>query len=474
MAKEPQPLYGPGIRVDVSRALTQIIRHGRTIEWVRANRLPWLSTPLHQQLLYGTLRHYLYLEKLVASHLKKPLKAKDLDIKHLMLVGAYQLLHTQIAAHAAINESVSATKTLGKTWAKGLVNAILRNIQRQSQSRLLPEGNPRLEHPDWMADKLTDQYPDKAAELMAANSQRAPMSLRINTCVTSTQDYKNQLEAAAIGYTEGPWPEALVLDHPQPASDLPGWSRGECAVQDLAAQSAGQIMMQLLSSNVVENGALRLLDACAAPGGKLFHIKEALTAAGLRHQLYALDNKAKRLDDIAHIGARLGHSTHLQKRKPISDDRQKIIAEDSIVLGCADAGESPLPFTQAFDAILIDAPCSGSGTIRRNPDIRLLLTPGALQQMPPQQKRLVQNLWQHVKPGGTLVYSTCSVFAEENDQVIHSFLDKNKDAQVIPLRLDLDLVRPTEYGLQLLPTNVLTDGFYYCALSKMPRLVSSS
>ena len=194
-----------------------------------------------------------------------------------------------------------------------------------------------------MADKLTDQYPDKAAELMAANSQRAPMSLRINTCVTSTQDYKNQLEAAAIGYTEGPWPEALILDHPQPASDLPGWSRGECAVQDLAAQSAGQIMMQLLSSNAVENGALQLLDACAAPGGKLFHIKEALTAAGLRHQLYALDNKAKRLDDIAHIGARLGHSTHLQKHTPISDDRQKIIAEDSIVLGCADAGESPLP-----------------------------------------------------------------------------------------------------------------------------------
>ena len=187
-----------------------------------------------------------------------------------------------------------------------------------------------------------------------------------------------------------------------------------------------------------------------------------------------MDNKAKRLDDIAHIGERLGHSTHLQKHTPISDDRQKIIAEDSIVLGCADAGESPLPFTEAFDAILIDAPCSGSGTIRRNPDIRLLLTPDALQQMPPQQQRLIQNLWQHVKPGGTLVYSTCSVFAEENDQVIHSFLVKNKDAQVIPLRLDLDLGHPTEYGLQLLPTNALTDGFYYCALSKMPHPASSS
>ncbi len=473
MAKEPQPVHGPGARVDVSRALTQIIRHGRTIEWIRANRLQWLSTPLHQQLLYGTLRHYLPLEGLVASHLKKPLKAKDLDVKHILLVGAYQLLHTQIAAHAAINESVSATKALGKTWARGLVNAILRNIQRQSQSRPLPEGDPRLEHPDWMADKLTNQYPDRATELMAANSQRAPMSLRINTCATSTLDYKNELEAAAIGYTEGPWPEALILDDPQPASDLPGWSRGECVVQDLASQGAGQIMMQLLSSNAVEKEALRLLDACAAPGGKLFHMKEVLTAAGIRHQLYALDNKAKRLDHIEHIGERLGHRTHFQKHNPVSDDRQKIIAEDSIVLGCADAGESPLPFTEEFDAILIDAPCSGSGTIRRNPDIRLLLTPDALQQLPPQQQRLIQNLWQHVKPGGNLVYSTCSVFAEENDQVIHSFLVTNKDARVIPLRLDLDLGHPTEYGLQLLPTNALTDGFYYCALSKMPHPASS-
>lgn len=474
MAKEPQPVHGPGARVDVSRALTQIIRHGRTIEWVRANRLQWLSTPLHQQLLYGTLRHYLSLEGLVASHLKKPLKAKDQDIKHLLLVGAYQLLHTQIAAHAAINESVSATKTLGRTWAKGLVNAILRNIQRQSQSGPLPAADPRLEHPDWMADKLIDQYPDRAAELMAANGQRAPMSLRINTCVTSTQDYKNQLEAADIGYTEGPWPESLILDHPQPASDLPGWSRGECAVQDLAAQSAGQIMMQLLRGNTYEQGALRILDACAAPGGKLFHLKETLTAAGLKHQLYALDNKAKRLDDIALIGERLGHRTHFHQPTLISTERQEMIAEDSVVLGCADAGKSPIPFAESFDAILIDAPCSGSGTIRRNPDIRLLLTPDTLQQLPLQQHRLLQNLWQHVKPGGNLVYATCSVFAEENDQVIHSFLVKNKDAQVVPLRLDLDLGSPTQYGLQLLPTNALTDGFYYCALSKMPQLASAS
>ncbi len=473
MAEATQTTQRPNARVDVSRALTQIMRHGRTLEWIRGNRSQWLATALHQELLFGTLRHYLSLQALVGSHLKKPLKPRDLDIMHVILVGAYQLNYTQIAEHAAINECVTASKALGKAWAKGLINAVLRSIQRQSLSESAQVSDPRGEHPDWMADLLTNQYGDDATQLMAANNQRAPMTLRINPCVISTADYKGQLKAAAINFTEGPWPEALTLEQPQPAADLPGWHGGACAVQDLGAQCASQIMMQLLTDHATGDGALRLLDACAAPGGKLFHLKERLTVAGIAHRLYALDNKANRLADLARIGRRLGHRTEEYHDQHSEDtNHQDDGQEDSVTLSCADAGQSPLPFNEAFDAILIDAPCTGSGTIRRNPDIRLLLSPQALLQQPPQQQRLLQNLWQHVKPGGTLVYSTCSVFAEENDQVIQSFLVKNKDAHVVPLHLSLG--HPTRHGLQLLPTNPLTDGFFYCALSKAPSTVSVS
>ena len=461
------------VRVDVSRALTQIMRHGRTTEWIRANRSPWLATALHQELLYGTLRHYLTLQALIGSHLRKPLKPRDLDLMHLMLVGAYQLIYTDIAEHAAIYESVSACRDLGKAWARGLINAVLRSIQRQTMSESMQASDPRSEHPGWMADLFATQYGTVATEMMAANNQRAPMTLRINTCVIAAADYKDQLKAAAVEFTEGPWPEALTLVQPQPAADLPGWQQGACTVQDLGAQCASKIIMQLLANRPTKEGSLRLLDACAAPGGKLFHLKEALTDAGIAHQLYAMDNKANRLKDLAQIGQRLGHRTHeYTNQRRDSSDHQDAGAKDAIILSCADASQSPLPFSESFDAILIDAPCTGSGTIRRNPDIRLLLSPEALEQQLPQQQRLLQNLWQHVKPGGTLVYTTCSVFAEENDQMIQSFLVKQEDAHVVPLQLRLG--HPTRYGRQLLPTNPMTDGFFYCVLAKATSTVKSS
>lgn len=445
------------IRLDIARALTQIVGQGRTIEWVRAERPQWLQSPLHSELLYGTLRHYLSLSEQLNAQLKKRLKAKDLDLFSLMLVGAYQLKYTAVAEYAAINECVSACKSLGKPWAKGLVNAVLRSLQRMQPSEENAVIQAVADHPKWLQNHLNGQYGNQAKNLMMANNLRAPMTLRINQSTTNPEQFKEKLRSADIGFTNGPWPETIVLDEPQIASNLPGWFEGECSVQDLSAQHAAHIILQILADVGLGETRVRILDACAAPGGKLFHLREVLTHENITHELYALDNKAKRLQELTQIANRLGHRTYAHDSIEDSDAQ-------AIGLTCADGGAKDLPYEHQFDLILLDAPCSGSGTIRRNPDIRLLLKPSALREQQVLQLSLLQNLWHRLKAGSTLVYSTCSVFAEENDQVIQRFLSETSDACLETLRLDVGFA--TQYGWQLLPTEPLTDGFYYSLLKK--------
>ena len=200
--------------------------------------------------------------------------------------------------------------------------------------------------------------------------------------------------------------------------------RRECAVQDQAAQHAAHLIISALRQKNPNASPIKVLDACAAPGGKLFHVREALTQEHIAHYLFALDNKATRLQELSEIATRLGHATHAHADG--STPRT-----ESIGLICADGCATDLPFPDPFDVILIDAPCSGSGTIRRNPDIRMLLSQKVLLEHQVLQRQLLQNLWQRLMPGGTLVYSTCSVFSEENDQVIQSFLGSTADALVV-------------------------------------------
>lgn len=445
-------------RLTVARGLTQIIKQRRTIEWLRIQRPQWLELPLQRELLYGTTRHYLSLNQTVNQLLKKPLKAKDLDLQHLLLVGAYQLIYTDTAEYAAINECVSACKTLGKPWAKGMVNGVLRSVQRQQQKpsfAVVDTNTAAADHPPWMASKLAVQYGAASKDLMLANNRRAPMTLRINTNAVDPDTYKSHLNTAGIGFDQGPWPETVVLHKPQAAAELPGWPRGHCAVQDMAAQWAAHLMAGCLSQAPGLSEPIRILDACAAPGGKLFHLYEKLHQLGVVCEVHALDSSKRRLEDLANIAARLGHKTRTSSQPKNAD---------ALILHRGDGTDSHLPFDQRFDAILIDAPCSGSGTIRRNPDIRLLLDEKALLEQQDLQQRLLQNLWQRTKPGGSLLYSTCSVFAEENDQVINRFLEQTADASVKPLNLIHG--RRTAHGWQLLPTLPWTDGFYYCALNK--------
>ena len=444
-------------RLDIARALTQVIGHGRTIDWVRAQRPQWLQSSLHSELLYGTLRHYLSLTEVIQKQLKRPLKTKDLDLQNLLLVGAYQLKYTAVADYAAISECVEACKGLGKPWAKGLVNGILRTLQREGEEKPDTETLAESDHPEWLRSLLHLQYGDGALALMEGNNRRAPMTLRINQIAIPPDTFKQRLQTAEISFADGPWPETVTLLDPQVATDLPGWDQGECAVQDQAAQYAAHLIMDALLSKGPSASPFKVLDACAAPGGKLFHLREVLTQAGIEHHLFALDNKATRLQELSAIATRLGHMTH-----PHADGSP--LATNSIGLICADGCAIDLPLPESLDIILIDAPCSGSGTIRRNPDIRLLLTEEGLGEQQTLQRQLLQNLWQRLMPGGTLVYSTCSVFSEENDQVIHSFLGSTADACVA--HTSLAMGNATQYGWQLLPTEPLTDGFYYCVLTK--------
>ena len=451
-------------RMEVCKALQHIVEGGRTIEWIRAEKAAWIATPLHRELIYGTTRHYLSLQQAVTELLKKPMRDKDRDLFQLLIVGAYQLKYTGIASYAIINESVNACVVLGKPWAKGLVNAVLRQLQRTAEAaqKDATQGEgvttkqalaaATADHPPWLKDKLKMQYPAEWQALLIANSQRAPMTLRINTAKVEPAFYKAKLREDDIAFSESSMIETVILDTPQNAETLPSWSDGEVAVQDLSAQLAANTLMSMLPPHIAGPS---ILDACAAPGGKLFHLHERLNARFKTHQLFALDNKKKRLNETKIIGSRLGHS----------DDPR-------LTMLCADATNEDCCGDLLFDAILLDAPCSGSGTIRRNPDIRLLLRSDHLTAHQDLQLQLLHNLWRRLKEGGTLLYSTCSIFEEENDQVIDKFINAQAQstAKAALVALNMQHGSATSLGWQLLPSAKNTDGFYYAGLTKVTQI----
>lgn len=433
------------------KALQQVITFNRTIDWVTANRPQWLQQPLSQELVYGTLRHYYSLKQWVDTQLKAPLRKKDQDLYILMLVGAHQLANTRIKDHAAISETVNACKLLQKPWAKGLLNGVLRNLQRNPQTSL----DRSFDHAPWMAAAITDQYGEKASELLAANNLRAPQTLRINSLKTSVADYKVALNNANIDYSTQPWADygadAITLQSPQPSQSLPGWAAGQVAIQDLGGQLAADLSCPALALTQRKNSPLRILDACTAPGGKLFHIIERLASQGRATEFTAIELRAQRAEQTREIALRLGHDVRI-----VLGDATNLEWWDGI----------------AFDHIIVDAPCSGTGTIRRHPDIKVLLQPAQIDLHKLKQAQLLTNLWHTLAVEGTLLYCTCSILEAENDSAIAAFINNsqasnqsnNKDAHVTSISLPTG--QKTKYGWQLLPTNSNTDGFYYALLTK--------
>jgi 16S rRNA (cytosine967-C5)-methyltransferase len=411
-------------RAIAARLLTAVARDGQTSDQA-LSRLP--ADPLARDMFYGSLRHYFSLSAAVDALVKKPLRPADQDIRCLVLVGAYQLRFSRIPDHAAIHETVSACKVLNKPWAAKLVNAVLRAIQRDDET----ERSVYAEYPAWIIDRINCEYGNLAGAILQASLERAPQTLRVNLQKCGPSRYRHMLEEHEIGFQPGYRDEYLVLDQPLPSRELPGHSDGLIAVQDAGA-GFGVGLLALAPGD-------RVLDACAAPGGKLFHMLECQPGI----MATALDKSSSRVQHLNQEASRLGHS---------ADTR------------IADATTVDWWDREPFDVVLVDAPCTGSGTLRRHPDIKILRTELDLERYSRLQLSLLTNLWRTLRPGGSLLYCTCSLFAEENDLIVGEFLTTAEGAAVQGISLPTGI--PRKLGWQLLPTDRRTDGFYYALLKK--------
>ncbi|KAA0873778.1 16S rRNA (cytosine(967)-C(5))-methyltransferase RsmB [Nitrincola tapanii] len=395
--------------------------------------------PLLQQLCYGTLREFFRLEAIALHLLREPPRERDADVLALILIGLYQLREMRTATHAAVDETVKTARLLNKPWAKGLINALLRRYLRE-EDQLIAELHAesstfRYNHPDWMLDKLRHNWPEHWQQLVWENDQRAPMTLRVNSRLTSRAAMLTKLQEAGIQAHLGAHsPTSIYLQTPCDVTQLPGFARGEISVQDEAAQLSAELL-QLAPGQ-------RVLDACAAPGGKLCHLLEKEENLA---EVIALELNPKRAARINENLERLGLS-------------------DACHLILTDATQTDWWDGRPFDRILIDAPCSGSGVIRRNPDIKLLRLSEDLLALAKIQLSLLEALWPLLAPGGLLVYATCSIFPQENERVIERFCRQHADAEIDPIPLSLGVDRQ---GMrQIFPALDGPDGFFYARLRK--------
>jgi 16S rRNA (cytosine967-C5)-methyltransferase len=415
---------------DLGRSLTDVLETLPPLDDER-------DRALVQELCYGVLRTLPRQEELAKLLLHKPLKPEDADLNALILVGLYQLTDTRIPPHAAVAATVEAVRTMGKGRAASLVNALLRRFQRE-RDRLLArtDRSPEVRwlFPRWLLDRLRSAWPERWQEIVTASNARAPMCLRVNRSRTTRAEYVRRLGNA--GLTARPTPSTdsgLTLDEPVSTARLPGFAAGLVSVQDAGAQLAAE----LLNASPGE----RVLDACAAPGGKSAHILER---AGNDLDLTALDVDPVRLERVRDNLRRLGLSAR-------------------IVQGDAAAPDGDWA-RDRYDRILLDAPCSATGVIRRHPDIKWLRRESDIDALTDLQARMLDALWPLLAPGGTLLYATCSLLPEENERQVSAFLMRRGDARAGPIDASWGVQRP--FGRQTLPKDGGPDGFYYAVLGK--------
>lgn len=386
-------------------------------------------------LCYGVLRHYWQLAFIARQLLQKPLKEKDEDIHILILMGLFELIYLSTPPHAATSETVEVCAELKKEWGKKLVNAILRNFLR-SKEPLLRSCDDNLSasfnHPAWMSKLIQRTWPEDFERILTANNQQAPMSLRVNCQKTDEATYLTALTEAGIAAHKHP-AAGITLDKPCDIDALPHFAEGWVSVQDPSAQLAAILL------NPQDNELI--LDACAAPGGKTTHLLELVPQS----KLTAVEIDKPRISKITDNLARAQMTA-------------TVIQADANLL---ETWWDKIP----FDKILCDAPCSASGVIRRHPDIKHLRQKDDIAALATQQLTLLKNLWQTLKVGGRLLYCTCSIFKEENDEVIASFLSQESSAHVITI--DKAMGQASEHGRQVLPGTEGMDGFYYCLLHKL-------
>lgn len=403
-----------------------------------------------QALCYGVCRQWQTLENHLNQLLEKPLRNKDADIKALLLLGLYQLFYLRTPDHAAVSATVQASRALKKPWARGLLNSVLRNALKQAGQQGAPEAlTPAAEHPEWLRQAIQTAWPESADAIFAANLTPAPMTLRVNAKQGSRTQYRQQLTSAGIAaapiesaVVPMPLPMALSLVTPVDVAQLPGFADGSVSVQDAHAQLAATLLS-------IESD-MRVLDSCAAPGGKTAHIAETYDC-----HITALDVDSKRVERMQTGFERL-----------------------QLTIDCKTADATELETWwdgKPFERILLDAPCSATGVIRRHPDIKLTRRAEDIPALAARQLQLLEALWSTLAEGGRLLYATCSILPMENAAVIRQFVQQQSDAQVVNFSAVMQQferqIANESVGWQLFPGQAGThgwngDGFYYAMLEK--------
>jgi 16S rRNA (cytosine967-C5)-methyltransferase len=420
------------LRAQLIRLLLAV-QQGQSLAQIQSqyvDRIAVQDRALFHELSLGVLRQWFALKQVTLPLLDKALS--DAHIETALYLGIYQILSTRIADHAAISETVTGVKQLGFESASGLVNAVLRRVtrERETLAAQLAEAHGL---PSWLYKRLKKDWPDQIADLSQQLKYPAPLSLRIQQRLIGRDAYllklqQQQIAARACQYSK----VGIVLEQGVSIPELIGYAQGWFSVQDEHAQLAATLLPDL-NDQVV-------LDACAAPGGKTAHLLEQFKP---RH-LLAMDCDGQRLQRLTENLARL----------QLLSDRLEIVTAD------AGSWQADHP----LDCILLDAPCTASGVIRRHPDIRLLRQSGDVAATVALQKRILQQLWPQLKVGGQLLYITCSILKDENERQMQQFLAEHSDAQEVALTVDWGM--PQLHGRQLLPTQGQGDGFYYCLLQK--------
>jgi 16S rRNA (cytosine967-C5)-methyltransferase len=428
-----------------AHAVARVLREGVTLDAALKDALVAADRKLFstvRSLSYGAVRGYFRHEAILARLLSQPVRSLDFLVRALLSVAFYELEDERTPEYAIVDAAVQTAKATDAVRASGLINAVLRRYLRERKTLDLEIGRrPDTRHaaPIWLADRFRADWPVRWTQLLAASDVQAPMWLRVNSRLTTAAAYLEELQSAGIpARAEERVPYAIVLESPREVHELPGFAAGKVSVQDLGAQCAA-FPLALAEGQ-------RVLDACAAPGGKTALIAEREPNL---NELVAVDIDPHRLTRIRENLSRGG----LQANVIAADSAQPKDWWDGL----------------PFDRILLDAPCSGLGVIRRHPDIRLRKSPSDIDKLPALQGKLLKSAWDLLARGGRLVYVTCTVTRSENHDVIAAFLASTPDAAIVPAQ-DWPgwpgLGEADEFGRQILPGEAGADGFYYAALTK--------
>jgi len=424
-----------------ARVLTDVISNKKNLDHCLEKHIDTYidskTKSLTQEICYGVMRWYFQLEFIVNSLIPKPLKDKDKDLFVLLLCGVYQIKYLRTPDYAAINESVGITKSIGKPWASKLVNAVLRRYQREREAIdkiILKSNNIYYASPVWFAEKLSSQYPEDWKDILDASNQYPPMHIRLNLEKYSRQNYLDILDSSGINAQASKLSNAgVLLAESKKVEDVPGFMEGYVSVQDFGAQLAAPLLDC--------KAGHRVLDACAAPGGKSCHILESYPDIS---ELVAIDIESSRISLL---------NDNLKRTNKVATVIQANVSDIK-------SWWDDVP----FDRILLDVPCSATGIIRRHPDIKYLRSPEQITALVSTQMNMLEALWPILKLGGKLLYCTCSLFKEESDEQIDHFINIYNDVKLLPIKDNWGVY--STYGRQTIPGRDEADGFFYSILEK--------